>query len=79
MARTNDSKTNQWKPLDLDAELTGLVQGLSVLSGAPSVITPPLALSPQQGKISPYDGAAEKGKENKKSKVVSMLKRLLRS
>lgn len=70
MARTNDSKTNQWKRLDLDAELTGLVQGLSVLSGAPPVITSPSALSPQQGKISPYDGAAEKGKENKKSEVV---------
>lgn len=82
MARTNDSKTNQWKRLDLDTELTGLVQGLSVLSGAPPVISPPAALSPGHGKISPLlgvDGAVEcevKDKENMKAEIVEVVKEI---
>lgn len=75
MARTESPKSNQWKRFDLDGELTGLVHGLSNLSGAPSVISPP-ALNRNGGKISPLltvDGASDgkgKGNENEKSEVV---------
>jgi hypothetical protein len=76
MARTNESKTNQWKRLDLDAELTGLVQGLSVLSGAPAVITPPVPpnLQRHNSPLLTVDGTADKIKENVKSEVVELSK-----
>jgi hypothetical protein len=71
MARKGDTKStgNQWKRFDLDGELTGLVHGLSNLSGAPSVISPRQALTPsaERGKVSPLltvDGAGE-GKTEK--------------
>jgi hypothetical protein len=72
-ARTNDSKTNHWKRLDLDSELTDLVQGLSVLRGAPSNITPPPSLTPRPSPRSPLlvsiDGSDETEKENMKEAV----------
>lgn len=45
MARTEAPKSNQWKRFDLEDELTGLVHGLSNLSGAPAVIAPRSALT----------------------------------
>ena len=84
MARTEDPKSNQWKRFDLDGELTGLVHGLSNLSGAPPVISPPAALTPSlstTGKLSPlltHDGAVDVAGEimdkgNEKSEVVEFV------
>jgi hypothetical protein len=80
MDRTEDTKSNQWKRFDLDGELTGLVNCLSNLSGAPPVISPPPALTPSTGNLSlllRVDGAGEfeeKCKEDERSEVVEQVK-----
>lgn len=88
MARTEDPKSNQWKRFDLDGELTGLVHGLANLSGAPSVISPPPALTPAHtntGNLSPllthdgadqpnpHDGAVDDDKKSEAIRVVEVI------
>jgi hypothetical protein len=84
MARTEEPRSNQWKRFDLDCEMTGLVHDLSILSGAPAVISPPAALTlslSTTGKLSHLltrDGAVDVAGEimdkgNEKSEVIEFV------